>query len=82
MAKRAGRVGFGSGQSGLQVKRVAGQNMSFLNGLIGSRASRVKQVFFFFFGNICNLSIVYVFLNCDKILTSDIVTIYQLPLNT
>ena len=34
--------------SGLQVKRVAGQNMSFLNGLIGSRASRVKQVFFFF----------------------------------
>ena len=35
VAKRAGRVGFGSGQSGLRVKRVTGQNGSFLNGLTG-----------------------------------------------
>ena len=35
VAKRAGRVGFGSGQSGLWVKRVAGQNGTFLNGSIG-----------------------------------------------
>ena len=38
MAKRAGRIGFGLGQSGLRVKRVAGQNGSFLNGSIGLQA--------------------------------------------
>ena len=37
VAKRAGRVGFGSGQSGLRVKRVTGQNWSFLNGSTGLR---------------------------------------------
>ena len=37
VAKRAGRVGFESGQSSLQVNRVASQNGSFLNGLIRSR---------------------------------------------
>ena len=41
MAKRAGRVGFGSGQSGRGLKRVTGQNGSFLNGLIGLRVKRV-----------------------------------------
>ena len=41
MAKRAGRVGFGSGQSSRGSKRVTGQNGSFLNGSIGLR---VKQV--------------------------------------
>ena len=76
VAKRAGRVGFGSGQSGLRVKRVTGQNGSFLNGLTGLRVNRVSgrvgltrifqtNFFFFFFGNRCNLSIVYEFLNCD-----------------
>ena len=58
VAKRAGRVGFGSGQSGLRVKRVTGQNGSFLNGLTGLRVNRVSgrvgltrifQTFFFFF---------------------------------
>ena len=62
MAKRAGRVGFGSGQSGLRVKRVTGQNGSFLNGLTGLRVNRVSgrvgsgrvdpyfsNFFFFFF---------------------------------
>ena len=42
MAKRAGRVGFGSGKSGLRVKRVTGQNGSFLNGLTGLRVNRVS----------------------------------------
>ena len=74
MAKRAGRVGFGSGQSGLWVKQVAGQNGSFLNGSIGSRVEsgrelgRVDPYFsnnFFFFLNRCNLLIIYEFLNCD-----------------
>ena len=37
VAKRAGQVEFGSSQSGLQVKWVAGQNGSFLNGSIGLR---------------------------------------------
>ena len=37
MAKRAGRVGFGSGQSGRGSKRVTGQNGSFLNGSNGSQ---------------------------------------------
>ena len=41
MAKRAGRVGFGSGQTGRGSKRVTGQNGSFLNGLIGLRVKRV-----------------------------------------
>ena len=41
MAKRAGRVGFGSGQSGRGSKRVTGQNGSFLNGSIGLRVKRV-----------------------------------------
>ena len=59
----SGRVGFGSGQSGLRVKRVTGQNGSFLNGLTGLRVNRVSgrvgsgrvgltrifQTFFFFF---------------------------------
>ena len=62
VAKRAGRVGFGSGQSGLRVKRVTGQNGSFLNGLTGLRVNRVSgrvgsgrvdpyfsNFFFFFF---------------------------------
>ena len=58
MAKRVGRVEFGSGQSSLQVKRVAGQNGSFLNGSNRSRvessreSSRVDPYFsnnFFFF---------------------------------
>ena len=35
VAKWADRVGFRSGQSGLQVNQVAGQNRSFLNGSIG-----------------------------------------------
>ena len=35
VAKWAGQVGFGSGQSGLRIKRVTGQNGSFLNRLIG-----------------------------------------------
>ena len=54
VAKRAGWVRFGSGQSGL---RVTGQNMSFLNGSIGLRvgSSRVdpyfSNKFFFFFFN-------------------------------
>ena len=42
VAKRTGRVGFGSGQSGLRVKRVTGQNGSFLNGLTGLRVNRVS----------------------------------------
>ena len=41
MAKRADRVGFGSGQSGRGSKRVTGQNGSFLNGSIGLRVKRV-----------------------------------------
>ena len=41
MAKRAGWVGFGSGQSGRGSKRVTGQNGSFLNGSIGLRVKRV-----------------------------------------
>ena len=59
VAKRAGRVGFGSGQSGLWVKRVAGQNGTFLNGSIGSRVESSRELgrvypyfsnnFFFFF---------------------------------
>ena len=58
MAKRAGQVGFGSGQSGLRVKQVTGQNMSFLNRSIGSQVEsgrklgRVDSYFsnnFFFF---------------------------------
>ena len=43
MAKRAGRVEFGSGQSSLQVKRVAGQNGSFLNGTIRSRVESSRE---------------------------------------
>ena len=39
MAKRAGRVGFKSGQSGRESKRVTGQNGSFLNGSIGLRVA-------------------------------------------
>ena len=65
MAKRAGRVGFGSGQSGLRVKRVTGQIGSFLKrvnrvaGQTGRGLSRVvsrveltrifQTNFFFFF---------------------------------
>ena len=54
MAKRAGRVGFGSGQSGLRVKRVTGQNESFLNGSIGLQVESAQvdsyfSNFFFFF---------------------------------
>ena len=41
MAKRTGRVGFGSGQSGYGSKRVTGQNVSFLNESIGLRVKRV-----------------------------------------
>ena len=44
MAKRAGQVGFGSGQSGLRVKRVAGQNGSFLNGSIRSRVESGREL--------------------------------------
>ena len=70
MAKRAGRVGFGSGQSGLRVKRVTGQNGSFLKrvnrvaGQTGRGLSRVVsrveltrifQTIFFFFDAICQL---------------------------
>ena len=40
MAKRAGRVGFGSGQSDHGSKRVTGQNGSFLNGSIGLQVKR------------------------------------------
>ena len=75
VAKRAGQVGFGSGQSGLRVKRVTGQNGSFLKrvnqvaGQTGRGLSRVEltRIFqtIFFFENRCNLSIVYEFLNCD-----------------
>ena len=64
MAKRTGRFGFGSGQSGLRVKRVTGQNGSFLKrvnrvaGQTGRGLSRVVsrveltrifQTIFFFF---------------------------------
>ena len=79
MAKRAGWVGFRSGQSGLRVKWVMGQNGSFLKRVnrvasqTGRGLSRVvsrvelTRIFqtIFFFGNRCNLSIVYEFLNCD-----------------
>ena len=37
----SGLVWVGSGQSGLWVKRVVGQNESFLNGLIGLQVNRV-----------------------------------------
>ena len=40
MAKRAGRVGFGSGQSGHGSKRVTSQNGSFLNGSIELQVKR------------------------------------------
>ena len=58
MAKRAGRVGFGSGQSGHGSKRVIFKRVNRVAGQTGhglSRvASRVKltrifQIFFFFF---------------------------------
>ena len=65
VAKRAGRVGFGSGQLGLRIKRVTGQNGSFLKrvnrvaGQTGRGLSRVvsrveltrifQTIFFFFF---------------------------------
>ena len=55
MAKRAGRVGFGSGQSGRGSKRVTGQNGSFLNGSNGSQvesgceSGQVDPYFSFFF---------------------------------
>ena len=75
VAKWAGRVEFGSGQSGLRVKQDKGQNGSFLNRSIGLRVELgcesgqadpyFSNNFFFFFGNRCNLSIVYEFLNCD-----------------
>ena len=69
MAKRAGQVGFGSGQSGLRVKQVTGQNMSFLNRSIGSQVESGRKLgrvdsyfsnnFFFFFeiDAICRLFI-------------------------
>ena len=44
MAKQAGRVGFGSGQLSLWVKRVAGQNGLFLNGSIGSRVESGREL--------------------------------------
>ena len=48
MAKRAGWVG--SGQSSWRVKRVMGQNGSFLNGSIGSGLPVFfKQIYIFFF---------------------------------
>ena len=46
MGRRGKTVGIGSGQSGLQVKQVAGQNMSFLNGLIELRDESDLPVFF------------------------------------
>ena len=46
MAKRAGRVRFGSGQSGWWVKRVMGQNGSFLNMSIRLRIGLGLPVFF------------------------------------
>ena len=49
VAKWAGQVRFGSGQSGLRVKRVTGQNGSFLNGSIGLRVRLDWPVFFIFF---------------------------------
>ena len=69
MAKRSGRVGFGSGQSGRGSKRVTGQNGSFLNGSIGLLVKRVtgwvgsswpvffkkKKFFFFEVDVICQL---------------------------
>ena len=39
METRVDRVRFGSGQSGLRVKQVVGQNGSFLNGSIESRVA-------------------------------------------
>ena len=59
MAKRARRVEFRLGQSSLQVKRVTGQNESFLNGSIRSWVESSRELgrvdsyfsnnFFFFF---------------------------------
>ena len=58
-AKRAGQVGFRSGQSGLQVNQVASQTSHFYTGQSGCRLSRVagrveltrifQTSFFFFF---------------------------------
>ena len=72
MAKRAGRVGFGLGQSGhgskwvifKRVNRVVGQTGCGLS-WVASRVklTRIFQKFFFFLGNRCNLPIVYEFLN-------------------
>ena len=59
VAKRAGQVKVGLGQSGLRVKRVAGQNRSFLNGLIvlGQVDPYFSnKVFFFFFFQLQNKS--------------------------
>ena len=53
MAKQTGRVGFGSGQSGLRVKRVTGQNGS--TGLQVNRVAgqvgltRIFQTYLYFF---------------------------------
>ena len=57
MTKLAGRVGFGSGQSG------CGSNGSRVES--GCESGRVDPYFqnFFFFLSRCNLSIVYEFLN-------------------
>ena len=59
VVKRAGRVGFGSSQSGLRVKQVTGQNRSFLNRSIRMQVGSGLPVFFkkkIFFFNYKNKS--------------------------
>ena len=64
MAKRAGRVGFGSGQSGHGSKRVIFKQVNWVAGQTGRGLSRVAsrveltrifQIFFFEVGAICQL---------------------------
>ena len=44
MVKRAGRVGSGLDQSDHGLKRITGQNESFLSGLIGLRIKQVSPI--------------------------------------
>ena len=59
MAKRAGRVGFGSGQSGRGLKRVTGQTGCRLSRVASrvelTRIFQKKKIFFFEVDAICQL---------------------------